>query len=93
MNKKAAKKVATAAEHTWGDLKAMIQRAKTKVGFSSVNPSIPIGRAVEIYEAAIADRPSDLRPIPYRPDPYSRVGRMQPTGDFLTVTNILRDCG
>ena len=93
MNKIAAKKAAQEEKFSVGQLRKMISERAGKGGASQVNPAIPIGRACEIYTAALEGRADDEMPRAWRRDPYSRRGdTVKPTRDVLLVTNILRDC-
>jgi hypothetical protein len=90
MNKAEAKRIAQSGQKSIGELRSIIKSKRGKGGMSNVNPSIPLDRALDIYEAAIDGRPDDERPIGLREDIY-RPGRMKPTGDALIIQNILRD--
>lgn len=92
MNKRKARATAEAGTTSIGELRAMIQAARGRGGMSQVNPAFPLERVLDIYERAIAGRDAAEKPAGLARDPYSRVGRMKPTRDCLTVTNILRDC-
>lgn len=95
MNKTQAKKLAESGTITVGQLREYIAKARsvmTAGDASHVNPGIPLGRALEVYEAALATRPADAVMPGLVRDPYSRSGRMRPHGDSLITRNILRDC-
>lgn len=93
MGRIAAQKLARTETLTFGKLREIIEKASHRGGGSNVNRAFPLSRACAIYAAAIADRPDDEIPKAWRMDPYSPSGKMVPTRDFLTVCNILRDCG
>tara|TARA_Y100000310_G_scaffold325962_1_gene390231 strand:- start:373 stop:654 length:282 start_codon:yes stop_codon:yes gene_type:complete len=91
MNKRTARQKATEGGITIGGLRAMILKARDRGGMSRVNPAFTLDQTLDIYERAIEGRADDEEPRTLRPDPYSRSGRMKPTGDVLLITNILRD--
>lgn len=91
MNKRAARERALEGALSVGELRQMIKRRRGAGGMSKVNPAIDLDRALGIYADALGDRPDDEVPRVWKPDPYSRAGRMKPTADALLITNILRD--
>lgn len=92
MNKAAARKLAESETVSIGKLRQMIEEKRGSIGMSAVNKSFTIEQALDIYAAALGNRSDDEIPKAWRPDPYSRSGKMKPSGDSLIVTNILRDC-
>lgn len=92
MNKQAARKVALEGKMSVGDLRRIISAKRGVGGMSRVNPAIPLERALDIYDAALAGHADEDVPEVWRVDPYSRRGTKKPTGAALTITNILRDC-
>jgi hypothetical protein len=69
----------------------LIQSARSRCGASKVNPSIPLDRALDIYEAALSSRAEDAVLGGMVEDAY-RPGRYRASRDLLLVRNILRDC-
>jgi hypothetical protein len=91
MNRRDAKAKSLEGTLSIGDLRAMISDMKHYGGMSTVNPTIPLERACDIYEAALKGRDDAEIILGTRPDVY-RPGRVRRTGDGLIVQNILRDC-
>ena len=91
MNKRAARAKALEGTISIGELRGMIMGARGQARMSNVNPAFPLEKVLDIYEAAIGGRTDAEVPKAWRTDPYSRSGRMKPTGDVLLITNILRD--
>lgn len=87
-----AKKLAEGETITIGQLRHMICARRGSGGMSAVNPAIPLDKVLDIYLGALEGRPEGDIPRAWRPDPYSRSGRMRATRDQIIVTNILRDC-
>jgi hypothetical protein len=90
MNKTKARKLSQEGKLSIGELRAMIRNARTRTGMSSVNPALPIQRVLDIYDAALAQRPDAEVPAGMKCDPYT--GRMRPSRDSLIIANVLRDC-
>jgi hypothetical protein len=91
MNKTKAKREAQHNVRPWSAYKALLGKAD-RSGMSRVNPIIPMAKAIEVYEAAIAGRADDEVPAGLKEDVY-RPGRWNMTGDALIMHNILRDTG
>ncbi len=91
MNKRKAREKALEGTLSIGDLRTMIADARGRGGMSHVNPAFELEDTLNIYDAAIKNRSDDEVPAAWRTDPYSRSGRMKPTGDVLLITNVLRD--
>lgn len=90
MNKTEAKKQAVNNARTIGDLRKLIASKRGGDGFSKVNSAIPLDRALDIFEAAIAGRDEAEIPKGLRYDVYKR--RDVPSKDSMIVANILREC-
>ncbi|MBK8246164.1 MAG: hypothetical protein IPK85_01975 [Gemmatimonadetes bacterium] len=90
MSKRSARASAMTGQWTVGMLRSAIERARGAHVMSVVNPTIPHGKALDIYMAALADLDDAERPVPMVPDVYT--GRNRPSGMALTMINILQDC-
>lgn len=93
MGRRAAQEKARAETVSIGELRAMIEAARTRGGMGRVNPTLPMHQVCDIYERALDGRPDDEVPKAWRSDYYSRRDNaVKPSRDFLIVCNILRDC-
>lgn len=91
MNKHEADRLALSRTLTFGDLRRDIARCRGRGGVSSVNPSLHLEQALDIYEAAIKGEPDDLIFEGWiEGGCYS--GRMVRSKESLIARNILRDC-
>lgn len=90
MNKRDAKIKSMAGELSIGELRDMIAKRREAGGMSKVNPIFTIERVCDIYAGALAGRDGAEKPKGTRIDVYTN--REKPTGDSLTIRNILRDC-
>ena len=93
MNKRKAQAMADAGGFSIRELRQAIADSRGRQAVSTVNPAILYNDALDIYDRSLSQRLDDEVPVMWKPDPYSRSGRMQPTRDRLIVVNILRDCG
>jgi hypothetical protein len=84
MNKAAALRSATESKWSVGDLRKLIQSQRPYGGASVVNPALSRQQALDLYEAALAER--DDAEVP------EALFRGGPSRWALTVANILRDC-
>ena len=92
MNKRKARAMALEGKTSIADLRRMIEGARSRDGNSVVNPAFTLHDVLNVYEAAIERRDDAEVPAAWTRNPYSLRGAMEPTGDVLLITNILRDC-
>lgn len=90
MNKREARQLAESGTLTAGWLLGLVAASRGKRAMSRVNPSIPFERVLDIYRDALTLRAPEQIVGGLKTDPYS--GRLKPTRDCLTATNVLVDC-
>lgn len=92
MNKRKAKDEAWSNTRSWADIKELIDSCREGSRFrpSKVNKALTVEQALDIFDAAIAERDPDEVPKGHRHDVYRR--REMMSGDGLMIHNILREC-
>ncbi len=93
MGKQAARKLVESETLSISDFRAMIASARGTGRMSTLNPQFTLDQTCDIFERALEGRDGAEVPKALRPDPYSPSGRLKPTRDALTMSNICRDCG
>ena len=94
MGKQAAQKLAREERLTWAEQKAMVDRPCDRGAICPINPQLTMGYCQDLYQEVTAKREQSEAPKAWRQDVYSRrPGAVKPSGDFLTVSNILRIFG
>lgn len=90
MNKSKAMIEAKSNARSIGELRALIAAKRGGSGISKVNPQFTLEEALNIFDAAIKDRPGEEIPAGMRYDPY--LNKDVPSRDALIIKNILWEC-
>ena len=86
MNKSEASEQAYTNRRTVGELRTLIDVRRFAVGRSRINRDLTVTQVLDIFEAALENRPDDEIPV------GSKHPARGMTRDGLLIRNILREC-